>query len=136
MVRHLPVIPQEFQPTTQVVESEAKQAPEDASMKNGVFREYNTEAPNETRVHQLFSLQHKTAIVSGAGAGIGLQVAQAFAEAGANVAIWYHSNNDALDRAADIEKAYGVKCKSAASAGHRSHLTAHVRPRIPSRCHL
>jgi sorbose reductase len=28
------------------------------------------------------------------------------------VAIWYHSNKDALDRAADIEKAYGVKCRA------------------------
>jgi sorbose reductase len=48
--------------------------------------------------------------VSGAGAGIGLAVAQGFAEAGANVAIWYNSNRKALDRAADIEKIYGVKC--------------------------
>ncbi len=45
-------------------------------------------APKETQVTQLFSLKHKTAIVSGSGAGIGLQVVQAFAEAGANVAIW------------------------------------------------
>lgn len=80
-------------------------------MKDGVFREYNTEAPKETRVMPLFSLKHKTAIVSGAGAGIGLQVAQAFAEAGANVAIWYHGNKQALDRAAEIEKKYGVKCE-------------------------
>ena len=112
MVRRLPVIPQEFEPVAAAAEPESKQAPEDASMKNGLFREYNTEAPSEKRVHQLFSLQHKTAIVSGAGAGIGLEVAQAFAEAGANVAIWYHSNKNALDRAADIEKAYGVKCMS------------------------
>jgi len=86
------------------------QAPEDASMKNGVFREYNTVAPKQTEVMPLFSLKHRTAIVSGAGAGIGLQVAQALAEAGANVAIWYHGNKKALDRAADIEKKYGVKC--------------------------
>jgi sorbose reductase len=59
-----------------------QQAPEDASMKDGRFREYNTVAPKETAVFPLFSLKHKTAIVSGAGAGIGLQVAQAFAEAG------------------------------------------------------
>jgi sorbose reductase len=89
-----------------------KESPEDASMKNGLFREYNTTAPSETSVHQLFSLKHKTAIVSGAGAGIGLQVARALAEAGANVAIWYHSNKDALDQAADIEKSYGVKCRA------------------------
>lgn len=81
-------------------------------MHNGIFREYNTQAPKETAVLPLFNLKHKTAIVSGAGAGIGLQVAQALAEAGANVAIWYHGNKQALDRAADIEKKYGVKCKT------------------------
>jgi len=87
-----------------------KQSPEDSSMLDGRFREYNTEAPKETSVRQLFDLTHKTAIVSGSGAGIGLQVVHAFAEAGANVAIWYHGNKEALDRAAEIEKKYGVKC--------------------------
>lgn len=58
----------------------------------------------------LFSLKGKTAIVSGAAAGIGLIVAQAYAECGANVALWYHSNKAAIDRAAEIEKKYGVKC--------------------------
>ncbi|KAI7694427.1 hypothetical protein D0864_02421 [Hortaea werneckii] len=89
-----------------------KQTPEDSAMKNGIFREYNTTAPKETSVLPLFNLKHKTAIVSGAGAGIGLQVAQGFAEAGANVAIWYHGNKQALDRAAEIEKKYGVKCRA------------------------
>lgn len=46
-----------------------------------------------------------------AGAGIGLAIAHAFAEAGANVAIWYNSNKKALDEAAYIEKKFGVKCK-------------------------
>ena len=54
----------------------------------------------------------KTAIVSGAGQGIGLCVAQALAEAGANVAIWYNSNKKAIDRANEIEKKYNVKCKA------------------------
>ena len=60
----------------------------------------------------LFRLDGRTAIVSGAGQGIGLGVAQALAEAGANVAIWYNSNKKALDRAAEIEKKHGVKCKA------------------------
>ena len=97
-----------------VIRSTEKQSAEDSAMdKNGVFREDNTIAPTETSIVPLFSLKHRTAIVSGAGAGIGLEVAQAFAEAGANVAIWYHGNKEALDRAADIEKKYGVKCKNA-----------------------
>jgi len=79
---------------------------------NGVFAQNNTVAPKNERVLPLFSLKGRTAIVSGAGAGIGLAVAQGFAEAGANVAIWYNSNKKAVDRAADIEKTYGVKCKA------------------------
>jgi len=84
----------------------------DGALKNGLFAHNNTTAPTQTRVLPLFSLKGKTCIVSGAGAGIGLAVAQGFAEAGANVAIWYNSNKKALDRAAEIEKTYGVKCKA------------------------
>ncbi|GAB7351020.1 hypothetical protein MBLNU459_g1509t1 [Dothideomycetes sp. NU459] len=81
-------------------------------MTNGVFSINNTVAPNVTRVLPLFSLKGKTAIVSGAGAGIGLAIAQAYAEAGADVAIWYNANKKAIERAAEIEKEYGVKCKA------------------------
>lgn len=82
----------------------------DQVLKGGNFIHDNTTAPTETKVFPLFSLKGKTAIVSGAGAGIGLVVAQCLAEAGANVAIWYHSNKKALDRAKEIETDYGVKC--------------------------
>jgi sorbose reductase len=58
-----------------------------------------------------FSLKSKTAVVTGAGGGIGLSVAQAFAELGANVAIWYNSNESAHDRAGETSEKYGVKCK-------------------------
>lgn len=91
-----------------------------ACMKDGNFTHNATEAPKADRVLPLFSLKGKTAIVSGAGAGIGLGIAQGFAESGANVAIWYNSNNKAVDRAADIEKTYGVKCMS--SFGGRSTM--------------
>lgn len=86
------------------------EAPEDSSMKNGLFQENNTEPPQEDQVLKLFSLKGRTAVVSGSDRGIGLRVAQAYAEAGANVAIWYHSNKDALKRADEIESRYGVKC--------------------------
>jgi len=81
-------------------------------MDGGSFRHGNTEAPTAKLVMPLFSLKGKTAIISGAGAGIGLAVARGYAEAGANVAIWYHSNKDALKRAEDIEKEFGVKCRA------------------------
>lgn len=81
------------------------------AMNGGNFNHYNTVAPKEEKVFPLFNNTGKTAIVSGAGAGIGLAVAQALAESGANVAIWYHGNKKALDRAKDIENEYGVKCR-------------------------
>jgi sorbose reductase len=79
-------------------------------MKGGNFAHENTVAPKNGSGMALFSNHGKTAIVSGAGAGIGLVVAQALAESGANVAIWYNSNKKAVERAQDIEKEYGVKC--------------------------
>jgi sorbose reductase len=99
----------------------------DSAMKGGNFAHNNTSAPRDTKVMPLFSLKGRTAIVSGAGAGIGLAVAQGFAEAGANVAIWYNSNKKAIDRAADIEKEYGVKCKISSSPHHYFPL-AHFPP--------
>ncbi|KAI9668999.1 MAG: L-xylulose reductase [Caeruleum heppii] len=78
----------------------------------GSFKHHNTEAPNVDRVLPLFSLKGRTAIISGAGAGIGLAVAEGFAEAGANVAIWYNSNKKAIERAEDIEKTYGVTARA------------------------
>lgn len=60
----------------------------------------------------LFSLVGKTAIVTGAGAGIGLEVAKALAAAGANVIIWYNSNKKAEIRAEEISKEYGVTCQA------------------------
>lgn len=84
----------------------------DSAMNGGLFSHNNTTPPKTQKVFELFSNKGKTAIVSGAGAGIGLAVAQALAESGANVAIWYNSNKKAIQRAEDIEKEYGVKCKA------------------------
>ncbi|RPA82512.1 NAD(P)-binding protein [Ascobolus immersus RN42] len=67
---------------------------------------------DNTPVLPLFSLKGRTAIISGAGAGIGLAVADAYAEAGANVAIWYNSNKAAIERASEISSKYGVTCKA------------------------
>jgi sorbose reductase len=57
----------------------------------------------------MFSLKGKTAIVTGAGAGIGLAVANGLAEAGANVALWYNTNTGAPERAQEIAAKYGVQ---------------------------
>jgi sorbose reductase len=85
----------------------------DKTMSQGQFTHNNTVAPQDTgRVLPLFSLKGRTAIVSGAGAGIGLAITHALAEAGANVAIWYNSNKKAIQEAEKVEKTFGVKCKS------------------------
>lgn len=82
-----------------------------ANVQDGAFPHDNMGIPQGERVLPMFSLKGRTAIVSGAGTGIGLGVAHAFAEAGADVAIWYNSNKQAVVEAENIEKTYGVKCR-------------------------
>ena len=84
----------------------------DSPISQGHFVHQNTTAPVHESLLGLFSLKGKTAIVTGAAAGIGYAVVQGFAEAGANVALWYNSSQKAVERAAEIEAKYGVKCNS------------------------
>ncbi|OWB69722.1 sorbose reductase activity protein [[Candida] boidinii] len=62
-------------------------------------------------VLDLFSLKGKVASVTGSSMGIGQAVAEAYAQAGADVAIWYNSTpSDA--QAKILSAKYGVKCKA------------------------
>lgn len=58
-----------------------------------------------------FSLTGKTAIITGGAAGIGYSVAQAYAEMGCNISLWYSHNTKAPERAEALSKKYGVLCK-------------------------
>lgn len=58
------------------------------------------------------SLTNKTAIITGAGGGIGYSVAVAYAEMGCNIAIWYHKNREAPKRAEELSEKYKVKCET------------------------
>jgi sorbose reductase len=62
-------------------------------------------------VLDLFSLKGKVASITGGSTGIGWAVAEAYAQAGADVAIWYNSH-PCEDKAAYLEKTYGVKAKA------------------------
>ncbi|OJJ72457.1 hypothetical protein ASPBRDRAFT_123689 [Aspergillus brasiliensis CBS 101740] len=81
-------------------------------VKDGLFVHNNTTAPAHPGLLSMFSLKGKTAIVTGAGAGIGLSVASGLAEAGANVAMWYSSNPNCIERAAEIASKYGVQAQA------------------------
>jgi sorbose reductase len=71
-------------------------------------RPYPTLAKN---VLDLFSLKGKVASVTGSSTGIGWAVAEAYAQAGADVAIWYNSHPSEA-KAEYLEKTYGVKAKA------------------------
>jgi len=67
----------------------------------------------ETRdnVFQMFSLKGKVASISGSSGGIGYEVAKAFAQAGADIAMWYNSNPPE-EKADYIRSKYGVKVQT------------------------
>src|SRR4051812_5778888 len=65
-----------------------------------------------TNVLQQFSMKGKTIVVTGAAEGIGGAVADAMAEAGGNVALWYNTNPKAKERAETLSKQHGIQTKT------------------------
>lgn len=71
-----------------------------------------TKAPQLSKnVNDLFSLKGKVASVTGSSGGIGWAIAEAYAQAGADVAVWYNSKN-ADAKAEYLAKTYGVRSKA------------------------
>lgn len=65
-----------------------------------------------TPVLQQFSLKGKIALVTGGSRGIGRQIVQAYAEAGADVAFTYRTSTDADETADIIAKQTGMRVKA------------------------
>ncbi|KAK1985046.1 short chain dehydrogenase [Colletotrichum cereale] len=51
----------------------------------------------------------KVIVVTGAADGIGFAVSEAMAEAGGNVALWYNSNDGAIQKAQDLASTHKIK---------------------------
>ncbi|KAL5121439.1 hypothetical protein ACEQ8H_000510 [Pleosporales sp. CAS-2024a] len=68
--------------------------------------------PTPTNVLEQFSMKGKVIVVTGAAEGIGGAVADAMAEAGGAVALWYNSNAAAIERASTLAKQHSVQTKA------------------------
>ncbi|KAL3471384.1 hypothetical protein BJX99DRAFT_237505 [Aspergillus californicus] len=62
-----------------------------------------------SNVLEQFKMTGKVVVVTGAADGIGYAVAEAMAEAGGSVAMWYNSNDAAVSKAEALAKTHGVK---------------------------
>ena len=65
-----------------------------------------------SNVLQQFSLKGKVVVVNGAADGIGYAVVEAMAEAGADVCLWYNSNDAAISKAENLAKQHNIKAKA------------------------
>ncbi|KAI0976634.1 putative short-chain dehydrogenase [Xylaria arbuscula] len=65
-----------------------------------------------TNVLEQFRMKGKVEVVTGAADGIGYAVSEAMAEAKASVALWYNSNDAAIEKATGLAKTYGIKASA------------------------
>lgn len=65
-----------------------------------------------SNVLEQFSMKGKVVAITGASDGIGWAVAEAVAEAGGNLALWYNTNDAAVARGAELAKKCGVSVRT------------------------
>ncbi|KAK2049307.1 short chain dehydrogenase [Colletotrichum somersetense] len=68
--------------------------------------------PIEDSVFKQFRLDGRTVIITGGAGGIGSEIARSLVEAGANIALWYHTSKAAAAIAESIAQDFRVKTKA------------------------
>lgn len=63
-------------------------------------------------VLEQFSMKGKVVAITGAADGIGWAVAEAMAEAGGNVALWYNCNDAATTKGEKLAQKHGITAKA------------------------
>ncbi|KAI9667192.1 MAG: hypothetical protein M1821_000005 [Bathelium mastoideum] len=63
-------------------------------------------------VLQQFNMKGKVVTVNGASDGIGYAVAEAMAEAGSDVALWYNSNDAAVSKSSVLAQKHNIRAKA------------------------
>ncbi|PSK60240.1 hypothetical protein B9Z65_1138 [Elsinoe australis] len=65
-----------------------------------------------TNVMEQFNMKGRVVVVNGASDGIGYSVVEGMAEAGADVALLYNSNDSAISKASTLASTHGVRAKA------------------------
>jgi sorbose reductase len=63
-------------------------------------------------VLEQFRMRNRVVTITGASDGIGFAVAEAMAEAGANLALWYNTNNAAVKKGAELASKFGIEVRA------------------------
>ncbi|KAJ4014314.1 hypothetical protein NW752_007073 [Fusarium irregulare] len=83
---------------------------EDATKtRDGFPKPFPNISPN---VMEQLRLNDKVCIVNGAADGLGYSVAEGYAQAGGNVALWYNSNDAAIEKARSLSEQHGIKASA------------------------